>query len=349
LTHYFDAVLNMTEKRIQLQEHLLSEHEWDFAFLCYVGADRLQHHDWDYIAEMSHEATKYYRLIDDALGRVLQRLTPEDLLFVVSDHGFVGAKQWFYINEYLHRQKLLQYKPTFNRNPARSIGIAREIAQKTNLIGVARKARETFDYFFGKETHLSRITDLHHPTFDALDLDNSQAYVLTSTSFSGGGTDILLSPETSSAEIEELRQLINAEHHPVTNEPLTRAIYTTEAFGVGPFRPPEEHLVLIPSPGTTFHLGIERSHIWETRKRSTGVHEKEGIFYAWGSSIVRGAQVDPIQIYDLVPTALHALNITVDEIFDGHIAQEIFVQEPEIKSVGEAEDSLVSRKLRKLK
>ena len=59
---FVDAVLDMTEKRIQLQEHLLSEHEWDFAFLSYVGPDRIQHRIWESIESMTHEGTKYFRL-----------------------------------------------------------------------------------------------------------------------------------------------------------------------------------------------------------------------------------------------------------------------------------------------
>src|SRR5438045_9484650 len=66
---FVDGVLAMTEKRLQLQEHLLSEHEWDFAFLSYVGPDRIQHRAWHDIEQLDHHATRYYRLLDDALDR----------------------------------------------------------------------------------------------------------------------------------------------------------------------------------------------------------------------------------------------------------------------------------------
>ncbi len=65
---WYDEVMKMTEQRMRLQEHLLSEHEWDFAFLCYVGPDRLQHRLWDELMTFSHEATRYFRLLDDAWG-----------------------------------------------------------------------------------------------------------------------------------------------------------------------------------------------------------------------------------------------------------------------------------------
>lgn len=68
---------------------------------------------------------------------------------------------------------------------------------------------------------------------------------------------------------------------------------------------------------------------------------------AWGAGIKRGAQVPALQIYDLVPTALHTLGISADEPFDGRVAQEIFADRDATAS-GEGNDNLVARKLRLL-
>src|SRR5579875_79066 len=124
--YFTDAVLDMTEKRIRLQEHLLSEYEWDFAFLSYVGPDRLQHRIWDTIEMLDHDSTAYFRLLDDALGRVLNRLTSQDVLFLASDHGFVGARKWFYINELLCREHLLERGTSAATTRARLVGYGRE-------------------------------------------------------------------------------------------------------------------------------------------------------------------------------------------------------------------------------
>lgn len=344
--YFVDSVLDMTEKRIQLQEHLLSEHEWDFAFLCYVGSDRIQHRVWDSIATLSHESTTYYRLLDDALGRILNRLTPDDVLFVASDHGFIGAKKWFYINEYLRQRKLLQTSSSTETTRAQLVGFGRETARKMHLLGAARKVRRTYQHFYPKPP-MEMKKSIFQPYFDDLNWDETRACVLSAMAFSGGNADIFMSPNATHEEMEELRQRLAAERDPRTGEPLAEAAYASDVFGVGPFRPAEEHIILLPTRGTTFHLGIGRKNVWETLDESKGVHEKEGVFYAWGGGIRQGVQVEPIQIYDLVPTVLKALNISADEPFDGQVAHEVFVQE-QMASGTENSESLVARKLKRL-
>ena len=341
-------VLAMTEQRMRLQEHLLSEREWDFAFLCYVGPDRLQHRLWDELMTFSHEATRYFRLLDDALGRVLSRLSAEDMLFVVSDHGFVGAKQWFYINEYLRRRGLLSRGSALSQNQAQVIGLGREVAQKLRLLGFAREARVTYQKLRGdtqeKLPVQQRRGPLQQPFFKDMDWSHTRACVLSGTAFSGGIADIVMSPGTSLAGMEELRLALEAERHPETGEPLARAVYATDILGIGPFRPPVEHIMLIPRSGVTFHLGIGRRNLWERLDETRGIHEAEGVFFAWGAGIRQGVRVEPLQIYDLVPTLLHGLDIRADEPFDGRVAREIFETASESENAG----SLVMRKLRRL-
>ena len=346
--YFVDAVLDMTEKRLQLQEHLLSEHEWDFAFLSYVGPDRIQHRIWDSIESLSYAGTQYFRLLDSALGSVLNRLTSEDVLFVASDHGFVGAKNWFYINEFLCRQALLHRGTSSETKRAKLAGFGREAAQKMHLLGTIRQARKTYEHLYGKPP-VQKKKGIYRPFFDHIDWSETHACVLSSMAFSGGNADIFLSPNATPEEMEALRQELADQRHPQTGEPLAEAIYATDAYGVGPFRPPEEHLILIPNRGTTFHLDVGRKNLWEHLDEGKGVHEKEGIFYAWGAGVKQGEQVEPLQIYDLVPTALHALGIAADEPFDGRVAHEIFVTEPSDDTPrGYNHANIVARKLQRL-
>ncbi len=346
--YFVDAVLDMTEKRIRLQEHLLSEYEWDFAFLSYVGPDRIQHRIWDSIETLTPKGTAYFRLLDDALGRVLNRLTPQDVLFLASDHGFVGARKWFYINEFLSRKNLLYRGTAPETQRAKLLGFGREAAQKMHLLHVVRKMRKTYDHFYGKPP-VEKKKRSYRPFFDHIDCNDTHACVLSSMAFSGGNADIFLSPKATMEEMEELRLALSVLRHPETGELLAEAVYATDAFGVGPFRPEEEHIILIPQPGITFHLDLGRKNLWENLDEGKGVHEKEGVFYAWGAGVKQGTQVEPLQIYDLVPTALHALGITADEPFDGRVAQEIF-QPRQSPNAAESEggESLVARKLRRL-
>ena len=342
---FVDGVLDMTEKRIQLQEHLLSEHEWDFAFLSYVGPDRIQHRIWEDIEELDPHATRYFRLLDDALGRVLNRLTAEDALFVVSDHGFVGARKWFYINEYLCRRNLLKRGSSVESARTQLIGYGREAAQKMHLLGLIHKVRKVYASRDATPI-IEKKQSFYKPLFENIDWTENRACVLSLTAFGSGTADIFMSPNATDEETEELRQSLVAERHPITGEPLAEAVYAKDVYGVGPFRPPEQHIVLVPSPGITFHLNMGRKNLWETLDEPKGVHEKEGVFYAWGAGIRQGERIEPLQIYDLVPTALHALGVSADEPFDGRVAQEVFISKDSLDA--EQGESLVARKLKRL-
>jgi len=337
----YDRVMQMTEKRIQLQEHLLTEHEWDFAFLCYVGPDRLQHRLWNSIITLNHEATRYYRLLDDALGRVLGHLTPEDMLFVVSDHGFAGLSTRFYINEYLSRQHLLQRGSTRSRDQARLIGMGRNIAQGLHLLDATRGIRDRYNEFHERRTPLERTLAINNVAWS-----ESQACVFSWSGFAGGHADIVMSPHATVDDVERLQAALLNERDPETGQPLVRAIHTTADLGEGPFRPQQQHLIIIPSPGITFHLLTGRKNLWEKEKMSQGCHEPEGIFYAYGAGIRRGVQVNALQVYDLVPTILHALNITAQEPLDGHVAHEIFTEDT--TRYVEVGNTMVARKLKHL-
>lgn len=342
---FVDGVLAMTESRIALQEHLLSEHEWDFAFLSYVGPDRIQHRIWESIETLTPEGTSYFRMLDDALGRVLSRLTPDDALFLASDHGFVGARTWFYVNEYLRLRNLL-HDAEADSSRAWLIGIGRDVAQKAHLLGVVRRARKAVASRDATPIAQKRQS-FYRPLFESMDWNENRAAVLSLTAFGSGNADIFLSPNATHEEMEELRQALAAERNPETGEPLAEAVYASDIYGDGPFRPREEHLVVMPSPGVTFHLNMGRRKLWETFGEAKGVHERRGVFYAWGAGIKQGEQVEPLQIYDLVPTALHALGISADEPFDGRVAQEIFTEIPAPEAPGG--ESVAARKLKRLR
>ena len=224
---------------------------------------------------------------------------------------------------------------------------ARKIAQDLQILDLARKARRTYKVRFDKRTAAERKDDFHQPFFKNMNWHETHACVLTSSAFRGGYADVVISPEASAAETEDICQALMAERDPETGNPLARDVYTTDDFGVGPFLPQEQHIIPIPYAGTTFHLLLGRENLWEARKESDGIHEPEGVFYAWGAGIQQGVKVDRLQVYDVVPTLLHSLGMQVEETFDGRVAQEVFTQAPQKETSNE--ESLVARKLKRLR
>src|SRR5436309_12420521 len=97
----------MTEERVKLIMYMLKEKPWDFCYLAFIGADRLQHPLWEEVIAFDARTNEYFKMLDNALGEILALLEPDDTLFIVSDHGFGGHDSYFDINEYLFHKGLL--------------------------------------------------------------------------------------------------------------------------------------------------------------------------------------------------------------------------------------------------
>ncbi len=116
-THHKDRlrsdIVSMTRKHFAVARHLLERHDWQYFQLVEIGLDRLQHGFWKYHdpAHVLHEPDNpyrdvirdYYRMLDDELGALLERLDEETAVLVLSDHGARPLVGGFCINEWLLR------------------------------------------------------------------------------------------------------------------------------------------------------------------------------------------------------------------------------------------------------
>ncbi len=94
------------------------------AIVCvFDGTDRIQHMFWRHL-EPDHPAARrqpsepganairdLYRHYDAMVGRILDRLRPDDLLMVISDHGFSSFRRGVNLNAWLHREGYLALQP----------------------------------------------------------------------------------------------------------------------------------------------------------------------------------------------------------------------------------------------
>jgi hypothetical protein len=157
-----------------------------------------------------------------------------------------------------------------------------------------------------------------------------------------------LGPDELSALCEDLKRQVD----PRDGRPLVEALYTTEAYGTGPFAPSEPHLIVLPSEGITFRVTLGNTYWWDEPNVVRGTHQKDGVLYAYGGGIKRGFNAPRAQIYDLVPTALHSMGLPFPTTFDGRVLDELFaVDESTMQAppgATPAGGGLARRKLNKL-
>src|SRR5579863_3675988 len=335
-----DAILKMTEQRTRLMLHMLKEKPWDFCYLAYIGADRLQHPLWEEVISLDPRTNQYYEMIDDALGQVLALLGPDDSLFAVSDHGFRGHSIYFDINEYFYKKGLLSFGEAFetNRRQAERSAQFRQLVTRLGLRSVARRVKKSLKSA-GVGAHFSDEQGLNRPALDDIDWEKTRAYVPSLSGFPSGYADIFLSPDMTPEEISAICEDLKQQVHPGTGKPLIDEAFTTEVFGSGQFAPGEPHLLLLPNDDITFRVELGNQQIWEDLGKAYGSHHKNGIFYAYGNGIKQGFKAPNAEIYDLVPTVLRSMGLPLPYTFDGRVLEELFVEqknvEPQRAAAGE--------------
>ena len=320
-----DATLRMTERRIELTMHLLQEKPWDFCYVVFVGPDRLQHPLWQQISSLEKRATDYFRLLDHALGLILEQLSPQDTLFVVSDHGFQGAPRLFDINEYLLGKGLLVPHSDYRLTSARGSATLKRTLERAGLLTLARKTKKTLGRAgLGK---VARTEAQHYSALSIIDWERTLACVPSHSGFGGGYADIFLSEHLGEGGIAELCEDLKRQVDPTSGRPLVDALYTTEAYGTGPYAPSEPHLIVLPSEGITFRVTLGNKQWWDEPNVVRGTHQKDGVLYAYGGGIKRGFNAPHAQIYDLVPTVLCSMGLPLPTTFDGRVLDELFAED----------------------
>jgi len=103
------------EKRAEAVTYLMDKEEWALFFVVFMETDRLHHFMWQY---MEDKDPKYgpmfldaYRLIDALAGNILSKLSADDQLIILSDHGFTTLRKEVYLNVWLEEQGYLHFKP----------------------------------------------------------------------------------------------------------------------------------------------------------------------------------------------------------------------------------------------
>ena len=113
-----DAIFRMSRKFWTVVRHYVAKNDWDYLQCVDIGLDRVQHGFWKYYdpQHVLHQADSpyrdvirdYYLHLDHEIGQVLELLSDETIVLVVSDHGAQRLDGGFCVNQWLVREGLLE-------------------------------------------------------------------------------------------------------------------------------------------------------------------------------------------------------------------------------------------------
>jgi len=116
---FFNFLLDRLECELAIAKGLLANFEWDLALIGFLQLDRIQH---QFLNGPKYLCRVYVEEMYKQVGRACQILwetakgKAEDVqIFVVCDHGMRPTNSGFYINSWLHRNKLLSLPSTAAR------------------------------------------------------------------------------------------------------------------------------------------------------------------------------------------------------------------------------------------
>jgi predicted AlkP superfamily phosphohydrolase/phosphomutase len=112
-----DAIFRMSRKFWTVVRHYVATDDWDYFQCVDIGLDRVHHGFWKYHdpEHVLHEPDSpykdvirdYYVHLDQEIGRVLELVSDDTIVLVVSDHGAQRLDGGFCINQWLVREQLL--------------------------------------------------------------------------------------------------------------------------------------------------------------------------------------------------------------------------------------------------
>ncbi len=330
---YLSDMMDGMRLRLKTAEYLLDHHPTDLFVIVFRMIDSIMHNFW---ADMDpHHPLRHklgdalmpdaildgYKMLDDAVGRLVERAGSDTAVFIMSDHGFRAEYKRFSVNKWLREQGLLTLKR--GRGPLLTF-----IGRTVQRLKLSKLAKKIIKGATGREDWQSTV-------WSSVDWSQTKVVYGPGPAFYFNMQDRDAYGIVPQAEYESLRDFIITEFKKVT-DPETGLLVVDDVYrpedlydGAALAQAPD----LIPRAasyeenGRVWGYGFEAfpAATWDfhTVPRYAGVHAPKGIFIAVGPHIAAGHEKD-VHITDLAPTSLYALGLSIPQAMDGQIQTDIF-------------------------
>jgi len=331
------------ERRLEGALYLLDNEATDFFFILFWSNDMLQHETWSLLDEThpDHDpragkryrslVVDFHRKLDHAVGRLLDKAGPEDLVIVMSDHGFGPVHSFFLVNNWLREAGFLKLKKrplTRLKYALFRLGFA--------PLGVFRLVKALRLGFLRRRFRFQRGGGLMKRLFLSFaDVDWARTKAFAVGSFGqiyinqvGQRPQGIVQP---GKEYEELREAIAAQAlellDPRTGQRVVDRVHRREEIYSGPLVEKAPDLVLQSRNWEYMafgHADFGASHVVEPVVGMSGHHRPDGVVMLAGQGIEAGVELEGANITDLAPTILYAMGIPIPSDMDGRVLTDAF-------------------------
>ena len=319
LENYVNHILDVVDKRDKAIQMMMSESCVDFFMAVFTESDRAQHFFWKYLDKDHPEYTsgyedvilRVYRRIDEAIGKILDRLNESAAVIVVSDHGMKGLYKSIDINQWLHENGYFQMKDT----------------NFSMLVNLLKKAKNRIA---GKR----KVEGFHN----RVNWDRTKAYHL------GSWGNIFINVKSRQPKgivapgieyellRDELIEQLSRLKDPSNGRSVVREVKKKEELFSGEYMSHAPDLVVV---WNDHYNCVKTSHQIGKKQKSDkdvfqlgGVfsadHDSNGIFIIKSPLTLSGVRNMQADIVDIAATVLNIMGVAVPQSMDGRVLQEVF-------------------------
>lgn len=346
---YLQETLEAVDRRFTVMWRLLKKGQPDFFMKVIMETDAIQHCSWALMDQEGHPQQlailQVYQRIDGHLQKLVDYLSGDTTLIVMSDHGAGPIKKVVYLDTWLSELGLLRYVPesrnsvTLMRNVSREIG-RRLIPYLQRYLPYRMKGllKRRMDVRARVESYL---------TYSEVDWVNTKAF-----SIGNQGNIVInmagrepLGTVQPGRDYEGLRDRIIQQLYelrdPDTGESVVEKAYKREELYHGPYLELAPDILIRWKDDAYLskkELGQRTNEVFGEELRfgkygtqfdleQTGTHKMDGILIVGGALARSGTFLNDAEIIDLAPTLLWLLGEAVPRSMDGKVLLEAFKED----------------------
>lgn len=270
----------------------------------------------------------FYRRMDTTLGETLERLTPDDTVFVISDHGgAITPPRQLNLNVWLAEQGLLTPREEAKSPLERMYALNQKLLPSRVRSLLRRNAPK------GVQGGLKQMWR----GLQGIDFSHTQAYhfpmkcpplagiVINVRGRQPQGT---VSPEQYEALRDHIMREVSRLRDPRTGEPIVRSVHRREDLYSGPYVDRAPDIVVwcheMYKEGPLAQGPLVGEVPYDELLQVPGAHDESGIFLAMGPGVAAGRTVTGANLIDVPPTVLHAMELPIPSDMDGQVLTQIF-------------------------
>jgi len=331
------------ESRGRAALYLIDEHPTDLTACVLVTPDRLSHLFWKVLVpepgdqdlkrwevELRERMIEVLGTMDGVVGRLVDAMSADDLVILVSDHGFGHLDEILKLNRLLRRLGYLKFRPEVEGGLRRKVGRllpesikkpVREFMRWKRMLrrGHAQDAHATAGDTAGERKPFD--------PYALIDWSQTRAY-------SGGSVEQGVFLNVAGREPMGTVQM-GGEYHRVRDrliEDLRKSIHPSDRKPLFDWVEPRENVYsgeyLDNAPDIIFSLREYRMVVGEDAEPPlvgpwsqprAGFHRRDGIVVLAGPMIRKGIQLGKSRIEDVAPTLLACWGLAADEGMDGEV------------------------------